>query len=133
MSRPSAAGGAVPEGTVLWEPSADAIARAAITRYLEWLKASRGLAFRSYAELWQWSVTDLEAFWASIWEFCGVTAHRPYSRILADRRLPGARWCPGAELNYAEHALRRRDEHPAVLFRSEDRPLVSLTYAELAR
>ena len=133
MSRPSAAGGAVPEGTVLWEPSADAIARAAITRYLEWLKASRGLAFRSYAELWQWSVTDLEAFWASIWEFCGVTAHRPYTRILADRRLPGARWCPGAELNYAEHALRRRDEHPAVLFRSEDRPLVSLTYAELAR
>lgn len=133
MTQRSPGGGAPAEGTVLWEPAAETVARAALTRYLEWLRATRGLAFHSYAELWQWSVTDLEAFWATIWEFCGVTAHRPYTRILPEHHVAGARWCSGAELNYAEHALRRQDDHTAVLFRSEDRPLVELTYAELAR
>jgi acetoacetyl-CoA synthetase len=117
----------------LWEPTPETIARAALTRYLEWLRAARGLAFHTYSELWQWSVTDLEAFWATIWEFCGVTAYRPYTRILPERRVSAARWCPGAELNYAQHVLRRQDDHPALLFQSEDRPLVKLTYAELGR
>jgi acetoacetyl-CoA synthetase len=125
--------GPMAEGTLLWEPSASTRDRAAMTRYLGWLKAKRGLSFDSYDALWRWSVTDLEAFWATIWEFFGVVERRPYTRILAERRVFGAQWCPGAELNYAEHALRRRDDHPAVLFRSEAGPLVTLTYAELTR
>jgi len=121
------------EGTVLWTPTEQERARANLTRYLGWLRETRGLAFDSYGALWQWSVTDLEAFWTSIWEFCGVRARRPYTRALAERRVFGARWFPGAELNYAEHVLRRRDAHPAVLFASEGRPLGTITYADLSR
>ncbi len=121
------------EGTVLWTPSNEARARANLTRYLAWLRDTRGLAFDSYDALWRWSVTDLEAFWASIWEFCDVRAHRPYTQVLPERRVFGARWFPGAELNYAEHALRRRDAHPAVVFASEDAPPETITYAELYR
>ena len=101
---------------------------------LYWLgQVLLGLAFESYDALWRWSVTDLPAFSASIWEFCGVRAHRPYTEVLPERRVFGARWFPGAELNYAEHALRRRDEHPAVVFASEDAPPQTITYAELYR
>ena len=49
--------------------------------------------------------------------------------------MPGAEWFPGATLNYAEHALARRDDHPALVSRSETRGLdrtATLTYAELA-
>lgn len=125
--------GAVDEGTLLWEPSEHDRARANLTRYLSWLRTRRGLTFASYEELWRWSTTDLEAFWASVCEFFEVVFHRGYDRVLADRRLPTARWFPGAELNYAEHALRRRDEHLAVIARSEGRPPLTLTYAELFR
>ncbi len=125
--------GPVAEGTLLWEPAAGDRERAAMTRYLRWLEAHRGLTFDSYEALWRWSVTDLEGFWATVWEFCGVRARAPYTRVLPERRVFNATWCPGAELNYAEHALARRDAHPAILFRAEDRPLVTLTYAELAR
>lgn len=121
----------VSEGTVLWQPSEEQEAQANITRYLRWLREQKGLDFGSYDDLWAWSVTDLEGFWASIWDFFGVKAHRPYTRVLAERRMPRARWFEGAELNYAEHALRRRDDHPAVLFKSEIRPLSTLTYADL--
>ena len=123
--------GPAEEGALLWEPTGEDRARARITRYLAWLAETRALVFGSYDELWRWSVTDLEGFWASVWEFFGVIAHHPYTRVLAERRTMGARWCPGAELNYAEHALRRRDAHPAVLSKSEGRALSVLTYAEL--
>ena len=119
------------EGTVLWTPTPEARGRANISRYLVSLRETRGLAFESYDALWRWSVTDLEAFWASIWEFCGVRARRPAERVLEDRRVFGARWFPGAELNYAEHALSRRDGHAALVFASEAHPPETVTYAEL--
>ena len=123
----------VAEGTLLWEPSEQQMECAAITRYLGWLKETRGLRFNDYHDLWRWSVSDLEGFWSSIWEFFEVKAHRPYGRVLSGRHMPGARWFEGAELNYAEHALSWRDGRPAVISRSETQPLITLTYGELYR
>ncbi|HEX9435652.1 MAG TPA: acetoacetate--CoA ligase [Candidatus Limnocylindria bacterium] len=119
----------------IWEPTPGSIERAHITRYLRWLERERGLRFTDYAALWRWSVTDLDAFWASIWDFFGVRASRPYTRVLAKDEMPGAEWFPDAALNYAEHALARRDDHPALVARSETRGLdrtTTITYAELA-
>ncbi len=122
------------EGTLLWEPSEAFKQQAVITRYLQWLARERGLRFTTYADLWQWSVTDLEAFWASIWEFFGVTASTPYTTVLGERRMPGAQWCPGAELNYAENVLKHAtSERPALMFQSERRPLMELSWDELTR
>ncbi|MBO0687247.1 MAG: AMP-binding protein, partial [Candidatus Dormibacteraeota bacterium] len=123
------------EGEVLWEPSEQQRRATNLARYMDWLANTRGLRFRDYQELWRWSVTDLEAFWASIWDYFRVGPPGAYRRVLADPRMPGARWFQGAELNYAAQALSRRDDHPALLFRSEalglDR-LQTITYAQLA-
>jgi len=99
---------------------------------MQWLQRNRGLRFEDYAALWRWSVDDLEGFWSSIWEFFDVRASAPYDRVLAERRMPGARWFPSAQLNYAEQALRRRDDHLAVIFRSESGERRDLSYADLA-
>ena len=120
------------DGELLWTPPEALTSAATITRYMEWLRQQRGLPFDTYTELWRWSVSDLEGFWSSIWEFFDVRAYAPFRQVLAERRMPGARWFPGAELNYAEHALRRRDGHVAVVFRSESGAARELTYAELA-
>ena len=55
------------EGTFLWEPSEDLKANATITRYMAWLAREKDLSFGDYTELWEWSVTDLEGFWESLW------------------------------------------------------------------
>src|SRR5215213_3092005 len=110
------------EGILLWEPSEGFKEKARIARYMKWLEDEKDLSFEDYAELWEWSVTDLEGFWASIWEYCGVKASKPYERVLGTREMPGAEWFPGAELNYAEHALRHatdRQDEPAILQQSE--------------
>lgn len=121
----------VEPGRLLWRPPEDLVRDAVLTRYLSWLDRRQGRAFGSYDELWRWSVEDLEGFWTSMWEFFEVGSHAPFGRALAERRMPGARWFPGARLNYAEHALAEPDDRPALVFRREDGARAELTRAEL--
>src|SRR4051812_6986471 len=101
---------------------------------MRWLQLQRGRPFASYGALWEWSVTDLEGFWAAIWDYFLVRPSVPYSRVLARRQMPGALWFPGARLNYAEHAL--RNERPgvdALLFQAEGGALQRMTWPDLGR
>ena len=40
-----------------------------IRRYQDGLQAQHGLRFDDYHALWRWSITDLDAFWQSIWDY----------------------------------------------------------------
>jgi acetoacetyl-CoA synthetase len=124
----------VREQAPLWTPSAEQVGRARMTAFMEWAGERHGRRFADYAELWEWSVGEIEEFWADIWEYCGVRASTPYEQVLASRQMPGARWFQGARLNYAENMLLRdRDpSEPAVLHASELRPLGELTWGELS-
>ena len=118
---------------VLWTPPPDVRETTEAGRYLAWLERERGLSFRGYDELQRWSVDDLTGFWSSIWEFFAVKAHAPYSAVLETEAMPGARWFPGARLNYAEHLLGRDDDldRVAVVARSQTRADAELTFREL--
>jgi acetoacetyl-CoA synthetase len=131
----------------LWTPSSAMAASARMTDFMEWAGQRHGREFGGYPELWQWSVGEIEQFWADIWEYCGVRASRPYEQVLADRgslrspigarKMPGASWFEGARLNYAENML-MRDRDPnsiAVLHASELRdqnPPAQLSWGELS-
>jgi acetoacetyl-CoA synthetase len=119
---------------VLWSPPPDIRERSRVGRYLGWLEAARGLRFGTYDDLWRWSVDDPDAFWGSIWDHFEVIAHDQPSAALANARMPGASWFPGATLNYAEHALRlpgRAPDDIVVIGRSQSRGPSTLTAAEL--
>ncbi len=88
--------GPVRTGELLWQPHAERVARSNLTAFLRWLQLQRGRRFVSYEALWEWSVTDLEGFWAAIWDYFLVRPSVPYSRVLARRQMPGAQWFPGA-------------------------------------
>ncbi len=120
-------------GELLWRPSAEAIERSNLTRYSRWLEAERGLGFDGdYEALRRWSIDSLDDFWASIWDFFEVQADGDPSSVLAHRSMPGARWFPGVELNYAEHVFRDRDPAAiAVQHKAEGGELGALTWGEL--
>ena len=109
------------------------VSAANVTAYMRWLRETKSLSFETYEELWRWSVTDLDAFWGSIWDFFEVIGHSPRTAVLEDDAMPGARWFPGAQLNYAEHALRRGGDRVAVISSSELRPTARLSYEEVYR
>ena len=122
------------EGTPLWEPSGEFKQNTVVTRYMRWLEDEKNFSFEDYSALWEWSVNDLEGFWGSLWEYFGVTATEPYERVLGRREMPGAQWFPGSELNYAEHVFRNADDRPdepAIVYRSEIRPLGEMSWREL--
>jgi len=121
----------VNQGDLLWTPSAERLAQAHLTHYLQWL-GERGRHFDSYTALWQWSIDEQDAFWGSLWEYFDVRASRPYERVLGSRTMPGAEWFPGARLNYAEHALRHeREGAVALMYLSERRSLMELSWTDL--
>ena len=121
----SVATSAVTEGELLWTPSAERVERANLTHYMKWL-AARGRRFGSYADLWRWSIDDLDAFWGSLWDYFDVQASQPYERVLRKSTMPGAEWFRGARMNYAEHVLRHeREGADALLSLSERRGLAA--------
>jgi acetoacetyl-CoA synthetase len=120
-------------GRVLWRPPPDVRETTEIGRYLGWLERERGLVFEEYGDAQRWSVTDLAAFWTSIWDFFEVRAHAPYTTALASDAMPGASWFPGARLSFAEHLIGVDDnpEQVAIVARSQTRDPIEVTFAEL--
>jgi acetoacetyl-CoA synthetase len=111
--------------------------------YRDWLRVQRGLDFKDYDALWRWSVTDLDAYWQSIWDCYSVHSPTPHSAVLAENRMPGARWFPGAQLNYAQQVLRHAQPahaagFPAIVSHDErslaaGEPARELAWPELQR
>ena len=102
----------------------------AILAYTRWLARERDLHFdpttpAGYDALWRWSVDDLSGFWGSIWDHFGMQqSPAPYEAVLVDAVMPGARWFPGAQVNYAQHLFSHADAahaagHPAIVFQNE--------------
>ena len=97
--------------------------------FLRFLSETRGLAFEvdtpaGYDQLWRWSCDDLPAFWQAAWDFFGVESPTPHTAVLADARMPGAVWFPGAQVNVARHvfshaARAHAAAHPAIVFGDE--------------
>ncbi len=124
----------VNEGELLWTPSPERVNKAQLTAFTRWLAKERGKSFATYADLWQWSVDDLEGFWQAIWDYFKVQSSAPHTRVLADRNMPGAKWFPGARLNYAQNVLKHeRPNATAMLYLNERAPLAGLSWEELGR
>jgi acetoacetyl-CoA synthetase len=122
------------EGALLWTPDPAVAAQSTVARFMRWLGA-RGRTFTTYEELRRWSVTDLDGFWAAVWEFFAIESAAPYACVLRERTMPGAVWFEGSRVNYAEHLLRHERvaaaDETAIVHGSELRPLAHVSWQEL--
>ncbi|MDG1069066.1 MAG: AMP-binding protein, partial [Sulfitobacter sp.] len=121
---------------ILWTPTPERAEASTMAAFERFVGETRGLTFPDYNAMWEWSVKDLDAFWAAIWDFFGIRASVPYTRILGNRDMPGAQWCPDAMLNYADNILHHaegREDHPAIVSFSETSGRHELTWGQLRR
>jgi acetoacetyl-CoA synthetase len=117
----------------LWTPSAERIAATRMDAFRRFVNQRHDLQLADYPALHAWSVSEREAFWQAIVDFFEVRfASQPEAVLREGPAMPSAQWFPGATLNFAEHLLRRRDEHPALVAIGEDGSREQLSYAELA-
>ena len=118
--------------TPLWKPSQQSIQEAAITRFRKQVEQDWRTSLSDSTALYQFSISELEKFWTSVWDFTGIMASERGERVLIDGdKMPGARWFPDARMNYAENLLQRRDSADAIVFQGEDQVHRTLSFGEL--
>ncbi len=116
----------------VWKPTPEQIEKANLTAFVRFVRERWQPGLEDYSALYRWSVEKSDQFWHALWEFCGVVSSQPWDRVVDDfHLLPGARWFPGARLNFAENLLRYHDDRRALVFWNENGFQRSLTYAEL--
>jgi acetoacetyl-CoA synthetase len=106
-----------------------------IRLYTDWLARERGLTFADYEALRQWSVTDLPAFWQSIWDFFQVQSPTPHTSVLQGT-MPHAKWFEGAQVNYAQQVWRHAEAAhaaglPAIISDNELGEVQEISWPEL--
>ena len=122
------------ERSILWQPTATRANASRMAEYQRWLTENHDLAFNDYNDLWQWSVTEIEDFWETIWQFFDIPSSQNYTAILDKRIMPGAKWFEGARLNYADGILRyaqQNADETAIISQSETFGRDTLTWGEL--
>jgi acetoacetyl-CoA synthetase len=110
----------MPRHKLLWSPTEEDVESANVTRFIEFVSEKRGIELAGYFDLYDWSISNIPAFWSDVWEFTKVIASTGFEQVVDDLgRFPGARWFVGARLNFAENLMRYSDERTAIVFRDE--------------
>ncbi|MFG2647763.1 acetoacetate--CoA ligase [Streptomyces sp. NPDC048436] len=118
----------MPTPEPFWTPDPDTTATSRIAEFARGVGMDPG----DYPALHDWSVTDLEGFWAAVWDHFAIDAATPYEEVLAEEEMPGARWFTGATLNYTQHALRHLSpDRPALIALDETGASYEVTGEEL--
>src|SRR5512146_746326 len=123
---------AADEPLVMWRPSPQRVAAANLTRFIRQAERVSGLGFADYHALWQWSVEHSPDFWRLVWSFCGVMGDPGDIELENPNHMPGARFFPHAQLNFAENLLRRNDSSDALVFWGEDKIRRRMRWHELS-
>ncbi|MGA0053771.1 MAG: acetoacetate--CoA ligase [Steroidobacteraceae bacterium] len=117
---------------ILWSPSPTRMADSNLRRFIECVAARRDLPTGDYAALHRWSLERPDAFWFEVAHFADMKADWAAAPVLENgHAMPGARWFPGARLNYAENLLHYRDDHPALIAYDERGQRRVLSYRQL--
>ena len=104
----------------LWRPSPERIADANLTRFMRCVTARTGTPLAGYEALYAWSLEQPARFWSELARFADIRADFGSGPAIENPgQMPGARFFPGARLNFAENLLKFADERPALIFRNE--------------
>ena len=111
---------------IIWSPGKERVQASAMFDFM------RQCGFDHYDALYQWSVSDLEAFWQRVCRYCGVRFDSDAQTILSrPGSIMDAGWFAGAELNYAANLLRHDGDQAALVFYAENGSRRELSWRQL--
>jgi acetoacetyl-CoA synthetase len=116
----------------LWTPEKARAAQTTLGAFSTWISARAGKSFAGYDDLHAYSIAAPGEFWSALWDFASVLGDKGNPPFLVDEgRMPGARFFPGARLNFADNLLRQDGPGTALAFWGEDKVKRSVSWAEL--
>jgi len=110
----------------IWVPTKESVARSNIQAALN------RCSLESYDDLYRWSVSQPEAFWADIIETLGIRFETsPRQTLDFANGLDQACWLRGARMNIAESCFQAEAEAVAIVYGGPHEDLRSMTYGEV--
>ena len=117
---------------ILWKPSEKFIQKTNLYILINTINSKYSLDLKSYHELYDWSIKNIEEFWEVLWEETGITYSQKYTSVVDDKfKMPGARWFDDSKLNFAENLLKYKNKNVAIEFYNENLAKKKITYLEL--
>ena len=118
---------------IAWTPPADVIERAQLTKFM------RQIGVKTFDELYQYSIANVEKFTAEVLRFLDIKFDPPYEKLLDTANgIEFPNWCAGAGLNITEMCLDRwqtdkMKDQPAIIWEGEEGAIREISYAKLKK
>lgn len=125
---------------IIWKPTGEYLN----CRVLDYM---RSVGVKDVYDLVRASAEDIEWFWGTALDYCGLDWHKPYDKLLDESKgFAWAKWFVGGEMNIAANCLDYHvrnqgkvfpnrppvgGDHTAIIWECEDGSKRQLTYAEL--
>jgi acetoacetyl-CoA synthetase len=118
----------------MWQPTQESIESSNLKAFFAYIESNLRIDIEDYESLANWALNDKEAFWSTVWDFCGVVATKKGTSLLeGSEEIYEAKFFAEARLNFAENLLQQDGQEPAIIFWGEDKVKCSVSHQELSQ
>ena len=116
----------------LWNIEKEKLNKTNLALYSNFIKKHYKInSGNDFNKLWKWSIENPKNFWKSIWDFTNVKGDLGNTILTKSEIFYKNKFFPDSSLNYAENLLKKNNNDPAIIFRSENNYKSTLSWKEL--
>ena len=117
---------------ILWTPSVSLIENSNIFEFQNFINCKYNLSIKNYAQLYKWSIDNIDDFWEEMWSYSKIIYSQPYTKVVEYKNnIWETNWFLNAQLNYAENLLRYKNDNIAIYFFGENKIKNEITFNQL--
>ncbi len=115
----------------LWAPENDQISKTNMRKFQTYLAERGHLSLSDYPTLHKWSIDHKTEFWQSIVDFFQIQGNFEGPVLQSPKSMPGAKWFPESQFNFAEILLQGEDNNTAIISIEESGARTELSWRDL--
>ena len=98
--------------SILWSPTSEQSSNSQMALFIDYINKKHSLAIKEYLELHDWSINNIDLFWASVSDYFDIKySSKPTQILRKTNKINEAEWFLEAQLNYAENILPLKDSN----------------------
>ena len=108
-------------GKKLWEASQRTKINCNLYNFEQFISKKYNKKFKNnYSKILNWSISNSDKFWDTIWDFCKIKGQKSKKKIIKSKVFFKNSFLPNSKLNFAENLLSKNNKDKAITFVSEN-------------
>ena len=118
--------------TQLWKIKKERLTNTNLFLYSNFIEKNFNINLgNDFNKIWKWSVDNPKIFWKSIWDFTKVKGNLGNILLEESDIFYKNKFFLDTQLSYAENLLKKNNESPAIIFKSENGYKTSISWNDL--